>query len=52
MRFEFLILYAAAEKASEVFVALASAFGNKGFFKNKGPDPTVGVKNSEFLEFY
>ena len=30
-----------AEKASEVSTALSSAFGNKDFFKNKGPDPTV-----------
>ena len=33
--------YATAEKAFEVFIALASAFGSKEFFKNKGPDPTV-----------
>ena len=33
--------YVAAEKAFEAFIALASAFGSKDFFKNKGPDPTV-----------
>jgi len=30
----------APEKASEVYIALTSASGNKDFFKNKGPDPT------------
>lgn len=34
-------LFVTAEKASEVYIALTSAFGNKNFFKNKGPDPTV-----------
>jgi len=34
-------LCATAEKASEVFIALSSASGNKDFLKNKGPDPTV-----------
>ena len=40
MRLGLLTLCATAEKASEVFIALASAFGNKDFFRNKGPDPT------------
>jgi Asp-tRNA(Asn)/Glu-tRNA(Gln) amidotransferase A subunit family amidase len=33
--------YTAAEKASEIYIALTAASGNKDFFKNKGPDPTV-----------
>ena len=41
MRFGLLTLDATAEKAAEVFIALSSAFGDKYFFKNKGPDPTV-----------
>jgi hypothetical protein len=41
MRFGLLTLHATAEKASEVYIALSSAFGNKDFLKNKGPDPTV-----------
>ncbi|KAF9786269.1 amidase signature enzyme [Thelephora terrestris] len=28
------------EKASEIYIALTAASGNKDFFKNKGPDPT------------
>ena len=39
--FELLTVHTTAGKAAEVFIALASAAGNKGFFKNKGPDPTV-----------
>ena len=39
--FKLLTLHMTAGKAAEVFIALASAAGNKGFFKNKGPDPTV-----------
>lgn len=31
----------AAEKASEAFIALLSAQGDKSFFENKGSDPTV-----------
>ena len=50
MRFGLLNLYVAAEKASEAFIALSSAFGSKDFFKNKGSDPTVRDGNLQFLK--
>lgn len=46
-----LTLLLTAEKASEVFIALSSAFGSKDFFKNKGPDPTVRDGILRLVEF-
>lgn len=50
--FGVLNVFAAAEKASEVYTALASAFGGKDFFKNKGPDPTVWNAEPLLREIY
>ena len=47
-----LTLFVTAEKASEVYIALASAPGNKGFFENKGPDPTVWTRKLPLLESF
>ena len=33
--------FPAAGRASEIYIALSSASGDKDFFRNKGPDPTV-----------
>ena len=47
-----LTLFVAAEEASEVYIALTSAFGHKDFFKNKGPDPTVWTGKLWMLNFF